>query len=58
MSNGYDWHIGDRSWWDGAVKTACGLRIRSKDATSDLWFLGGPSNPCPVCKAAQKRNSK
>ncbi len=58
MSNGYDHHRGEVSWWNGDLKTLCGLRIPSKDHHSEMWHLFGPKNPCPTCEAINKRNKR
>lgn len=53
----YDWHIGEKSIWDGSLKTECGKRIPGPH-TSTTWLLfWKPKNPCPVCLAI-KKNSK
>lgn len=48
-------HMGDRSWWDGKVKTLCGLTIASGQSEK-VWFpsLSG-HKPCPACEAAHQR---
>lgn len=45
-------HEGKRSWWDGTVRTACGLKF-GKSSKSDNWLTTSVS--CPACKAARKR---
>ncbi|GLZ36338.1 hypothetical protein Lesp02_85250 [Lentzea sp. NBRC 105346] len=45
-------HIGTRSWWNGSVKTLCGLKIREPGR---VWFPSLSGNRvCPACKAIQQ----
>lgn len=45
-------HEGTRSWWNGTVKTLCGLTL----PPTTRWVFFGPS--CPACKAAIKARKR
>jgi len=45
-------HIGERSWWDGSVRTLCGLRLPRADRIVLAWLSSIPT--CPVCRAREK----
>ncbi|WP_165944751.1 hypothetical protein [Saccharopolyspora terrae] len=54
MSNKDVWHEGTKSWWNGSVKTDCGLTLPSGTYTSDMWVLWKTGKTCPTCKALKK----
>ncbi|MFI5558976.1 hypothetical protein ACIA2T_06820 [Amycolatopsis japonica] len=45
-------HRGTKSWWNGDVKTLCGLTFKSGTA-KEPWFT---SPACPACEAIHKAN--
>ncbi len=43
-------HIGKRSWWNGSVRTLCGLVIPASRSDQCVFVRV----TCPACKAAKK----
>lgn len=51
-------HLGKRSWWDGKVKTLCGLTIEDGGAEK-VWFPSlSRHKTCPSCDTVHKRSDK
>ncbi|MEU7528974.1 hypothetical protein AB0A74_24810 [Saccharothrix sp. NPDC042600] len=51
-------HMGNRRWWDGKVKTLCGLTIEDGGAEK-VWFPSlSRHTPCPACEAVHQRTSR
>ncbi|WP_309110282.1 hypothetical protein [Saccharothrix sp.] len=51
-------HLGNRSWWDGTLKTLCGLTIPDGGAEK-VWFPSlSRHTPCPTCEAVHQRTSR
>ncbi|MCT2587778.1 hypothetical protein [Actinophytocola gossypii] len=46
-------HEGTRSWWDGTVRTLCGLVLTDPQRR---WFASSAS--CPACQAARKAGKR
>jgi hypothetical protein len=51
-------HRGKRSWWNGNVKTLCGLTLPG-DTADSVWFpsLSGHKR-CPACETVHNRQSR
>ncbi|GAB3003512.1 hypothetical protein LWP59_27645 [Amycolatopsis acidiphila] len=47
MAAKLDTHYGTRSWWDGTVRTLCGLRL-----PAEARYVRGKAT-CPACLTAR-----
>lgn len=47
-------HSGDRSWWDGSLKTLCGLKLPKQQIKGRVWVNLRGVERCPTCERLNK----